>query len=76
MSLSDLILFAAIPRRDVKPLAKSLLDRFGNVSGVDEDPRKATHAGRAGCARRHALADRRLRNMQPSGGRNFPAKGN
>jgi DNA repair protein RadC len=39
--LLELILFAAIPRRDVKPLAKSLLDRFGNVSGVLTAPRKA-----------------------------------
>jgi DNA repair protein RadC len=28
--LLELILFQAIPRRDVKPLAKSLIDRFGN----------------------------------------------
>ena len=30
----ELILFMAIPRRDVKPLAKQLLLRFGNVAGV------------------------------------------
>ncbi len=30
----ELILFMAIPRRDVKPLAKQLLVRFGNMAGV------------------------------------------
>jgi len=29
--LLELILFMAIPRRDVKPLAKTLLDRFGGL---------------------------------------------
>jgi DNA repair protein RadC len=32
--LLELILFAAIPRRDVKPLAKALIDRFGTFGGV------------------------------------------
>lgn len=30
----ELVLFRAIPRRDVKPLAKQLLDRFGDFNGV------------------------------------------
>src|SRR5579859_4675569 len=30
----ELLLFRAIPRGDVKPLAKQLLARFGSVSGV------------------------------------------
>ena len=30
----ELILMRAIPRRDVKPLAKNLLDRFGTLTGV------------------------------------------
>ena len=30
----ELILFMAIPRRDVKPLAKELLHKFGNLAGV------------------------------------------
>jgi DNA repair protein RadC len=30
----ELLLFAAIPRRDVKPLAKQLLARFGSLGGV------------------------------------------
>jgi DNA repair protein RadC len=30
----ELILFMAIPRRDIKPLAKDLLARFGNLAGV------------------------------------------
>ena len=32
--LQELILFRALPRRDVKPLARDLLDRFGDLSGV------------------------------------------
>jgi DNA repair protein RadC len=32
--LLELILFMAIPRRDVKPLAKDLLTRFGGFAGV------------------------------------------
>lgn len=32
--LLEMILFAAIPRRDVKPLAKQLLKEFGGLSGV------------------------------------------
>ncbi len=32
--LLELYLFMAIPRRDIKPLAKQLIARFGNFSGV------------------------------------------
>lgn len=32
--LLEMLLFAAIPRRDVKPLAKALLAQFGGVAGV------------------------------------------
>ncbi|MEW9920580.1 DNA repair protein RadC [Marimonas sp. MJW-29] len=32
--LLELVLFRAIPRRDVKPLARALLDRFGDFNGV------------------------------------------
>ncbi len=32
--LLELMLFTALPRRDVKPLAKTLLARFGSVAGV------------------------------------------
>lgn len=32
--LLELLLFMAIPRRDVKPLAKSLIARFGSLRGV------------------------------------------
>lgn len=34
----ELILFMAIPRRDVKPLAKTLLAKFGNLAGVLNAP--------------------------------------
>jgi DNA repair protein RadC len=32
--LLELVLFSAIPRKDVKPLAKQLLTRFGSIAGV------------------------------------------
>jgi DNA repair protein RadC len=32
--LLELVLFAAIPRRDVKPLAKNLIKRFGGIAGI------------------------------------------
>ena len=37
--LLELVLFRAIPRRDVKPLARSLLDIFGDFNGVVSAPR-------------------------------------
>ncbi len=36
--LLELILFSAIPRRDIKPLAKSLLTAFGSLWGVVNAP--------------------------------------
>jgi DNA repair protein RadC len=36
----ELLLFSAIPRRDVKPLAKKLLDRFGSFAEVISAPRE------------------------------------
>ncbi|MBI3678113.1 MAG: DNA repair protein RadC [Proteobacteria bacterium] len=38
--LLELVLFAALPRRDVKPLAKSLLARFGSFADVIAAPRE------------------------------------
>ena len=37
--LMELVLFAAIQRRDVKPLAKTLIDRFGSFAEVIAAPR-------------------------------------
>ncbi len=36
--LLELVLFRAIPRRDVKPLARKLLDHFGDFNGVVSAP--------------------------------------
>ena len=36
--LLELVLFRAIPRRDVKPLAKALISRFGDYAGVISAP--------------------------------------
>ncbi len=32
--LLELVLFMALPRRDTKPIAKALLERFGSFAGV------------------------------------------
>ncbi len=48
--LLELLLFAAIPRRDVKPLAKTLIDRFGGYADV-------LSAGREALARIDGLGD-------------------
>jgi len=34
----EMLLFLALPRRDTKPLARALLDRFGDVAGVIAAP--------------------------------------
>lgn len=38
--LMELVLFAAIPRRDVKPLAKALIDKFGSFADAIAAPRE------------------------------------
>src|ERR1700724_2194544 len=38
--LLELVLFRAIPRRDVKPLAKSLIAKFGSFAEVIAAPRQ------------------------------------
>jgi DNA repair protein RadC len=48
--LVELLLYAAIPRRDVKPLAKALCARFGGYAGV-------LSAGRGELARVEGLGD-------------------
>ncbi|SDE42144.1 DNA repair protein RadC [Salipiger thiooxidans] len=41
--LLELVLFRAIPRRDVKPLARALLERFGDFNGVLSAPATRLH---------------------------------
>lgn len=41
--LLELVLFRAIPRQDVKPLARQLLDQFGNFNGVLAAPLPQLH---------------------------------
>ena len=38
--LLELALFAAVPRRDIKPLAKALIARFGSFAEVIAAPRE------------------------------------
>ena len=62
----EYLLMTAIPRKDVKPLAKTLLDRFGGLAGLlNADPRSlARHPGMgetsAAALKIVALAARRL----------------
>lgn len=42
--LLELLLTYAIPRRDVKPLAKKLIEKFGSLSGVLDAPQKELEA--------------------------------
>ncbi len=66
----EYLLSTAIPRRDVKPLAKSLLTRFGGLAGaLNADPRAlAAHPGMgessAAALKVVALAARRLARAQ------------
>ncbi|MBF0249520.1 MAG: DNA repair protein RadC [Alphaproteobacteria bacterium] len=47
--LIELLLFAAMPRRDVKPVAKALLARFGSFAGVmNADPAELQKVGGVG----------------------------
>ena len=55
----ELVLFRAIPQRDVKPLAKALLARFGSFAEViSAPPRAAEGSRRAGRGRDHRIQDR------------------
>lgn len=38
--LLELLLFSALPRRDTKPIAKALIDRFGSFAGALAAPRQ------------------------------------
>jgi len=66
----EYLLMTAIPRRDVKPLARALITRFGSLAGVlNADPRTlALHPGMgetsAAALRIVALAARRLAREQ------------
>lgn len=54
--LLELLLFGAIPRRDVKPLAKQLLEQFGSLGGVvAADPAQLERRGGLGPASIAAL---------------------
>lgn len=75
----EYLLMTAIPRRDVKPLARSLLHRFGGLAGVfNADPRAlAAHPGMgetsAAALKIVALSARRLARAEV---RDVPVLGN
>ena len=51
--LLELVLFRAIPRRDVKPLAKALIAKFGSFGEVVSAPRRAAAGDRGAGRGRH-----------------------
>ena len=54
--LLELLLFLAIPRGDMKPLAKRLLDRFGSLAAtLAADPQELAEVEGVGEATIHAL---------------------
>ncbi len=59
--LLETLLFAFIPRRDVKPIAKTLLARFGSVSGVlaadPSDLRRVSGVGETAAAYLKTVAE-------------------
>ena len=60
--LLELVLFAAIPRRDVKPLAKQLIAQFGSFAEVIAAPRaRLREVPGIGEVRRHTAEDHRSR---------------
>ncbi len=61
--LLELLLFMAIPRRDVKPIAKTLIARFGNLAGVMNATR-AELEGVAGISENTAVA---IKTIQAAG---------
>ncbi len=61
--LLELLLFMAIPRRDVKPIAKILIARFGNLAGVMNAARTALE-GVEGISENTAIA---IKTIQAAG---------
>jgi len=54
--LVELLLFNALPRRDVKPLAKRLMDKFGGLAAMlAADPKSITEVEGAGDAVSHVI---------------------
>ena len=68
--LLEMALFAAIPRRDTKPLAKALLKKFGSFAEVDPCARSALAR-----SRRHQATRRSLRSNCSPRPRSRVAKG-
>ncbi len=66
--LLELVLFMALPRRDTKPIAKALLERFGSFAGViSADPRRLDEVkgmGRSGVIGIKAIQAAALKFMQ------------
>ena len=63
--LLEMVLFLAVPRRDVKPIARALLARFGSFAGAVSAPlndlRAVEGIGDAGAAALHTIRAAALR---------------
>ena len=56
--LLELVLFRALPRRDVKPLAKALIEKFGSFAEAIAAPAAAACRGRG--PRRPAITELKI----------------
>ena len=66
--LLELVLFRAIPQRDVKPLAKDLIAKFGSFAEVVAAPRRDLKKSKASVTPPSRTQDR-ARGSQPPGAR-------
>ena len=58
--LLELVLFRALPRRDVKPLAKALIEKFGSFAeAIAAPPQRLAEVAGLGDVGHHRVQDRR-----------------
>ena len=67
--LLELVLFRAIPQRDVKPLAKDLIAKFGSFAEVVAAPENAARRGQGPGRGRHHRAEGGARRRRAAGAR-------
>ena len=74
--LLELVLFNAIPRRDTKPVAKRLIERFGSFAEVvNAPPERLKEVKGVGDAAIVAAEARACRRLAPDAGRHHAAPG-
>ena len=67
--LLELVLFRALPRRDVKPLAKALIATFGSFAEVDFGAGRSARQRQGARRRRHHRAQAGAGSGEPAGAR-------